>query len=247
MEKKENGRVGLLDEIRGFAIICMVIYHACYDLKYIFGVDVPIFFESWFDIIRDIFAGSFIFISGAVCQYSRNNMKRGIQCFFIGMIMTFVVPFFTYGTIMFGILHLLGTCMMLYGIGENLLNKIPSLIGIILCVILYVLTMNIGEGYIGIKSLLELEIPEKAYDVGVLFPFGLHGGSFFSSDYFPMFPWMFVFFCGSFFGVYAKKNLLPKFFYPTRLKWLAAVGHYTIWIYVLHQPVLYLIFSLIFR
>ena len=46
-----SARVGLLDELRGFAIICMVVYHAMYDLKYIFGLDVPVFFEDWFGII----------------------------------------------------------------------------------------------------------------------------------------------------------------------------------------------------
>ena len=103
--KKSSGssRVGILDELRGFAIICMVVYHAMYDLKYLFGLDIPIFFDGWFDVIRDIFAGLFIFISGTVCRYSSNNIKRGAQCFFIGMIMTFVMPFFTSGTVMFGI------------------------------------------------------------------------------------------------------------------------------------------------
>ena len=63
--KKSSGssRVGILDELRGFAIICMVVYHAMYDLKYLFGLDIPIFFDGWFDVIRDIFAGLFIFIS----------------------------------------------------------------------------------------------------------------------------------------------------------------------------------------
>ena len=82
--QKKGSRVGILDELRGFAIICMVVYHAMYDLKYIFGLDVPVFFDGWFDVIRDIFAGLFIFISGTVCRYSSNNIKRGAQCFFIG-------------------------------------------------------------------------------------------------------------------------------------------------------------------
>ena len=84
METKN--RVGFLDELRGFAIICMVVYHLMVDLKFVFNVDVPIFFEGWFDIIRDIFVGIFISISGIVCNYSRNNVKRGAECFFIGMI-----------------------------------------------------------------------------------------------------------------------------------------------------------------
>ena len=240
-------RVGLLDELRGFAIICMVVYHAMYDLKFIFGVDVPIFFDGWFNIVRDIFAGLFIFISGTVCRYSSNNLKRGAQCFFIGMIMTFVMPFFTGGTIMFGILHFLGISMMIFGLGEKVFDMLPATVGIIVCAILFILTWNVQSGYIGIGGLFELSLPSKAYEVGVLFPLGLHNSSFYSADYFPMLPWFFLFIAGSYFGIWAKRGALPKFFYPTHFKWLATVGRYTIWIYVLHQPVIYLIFSLIFR
>lgn len=240
-----SARVGLFDEIRGFAIICMVVYHAMFDLRFIYGFDVPVFFESWFDIVRDIFAGAFMFISGTVCRYSSNNLKRGVQCFFIGMIMTFVLPFFTGSTIMFGILHFMGISMMLYGLFEKALDKLPAPVGIILCVLLFIFTMNVQEGFFGIGS-FTLDIPQKAYNVGVLFPFGIKNSSFRSSDYFPLLPWLFVFIAGSYFGVYAKNGDLPKWFYNTHIKWLAAVGRYTIWIYVLHQPILYLIFNLIF-
>ena len=224
--KKSSGssRVGILDELRGFAIICMVVYHAMYDLKYLFGLDIPIFFDGWFDVIRDIFAGLFIFISGTVCRYSSNNIKRGAQCFFIGMIMTFVMPFFTSGTVMFGILHFLGVSMMLFGLGQKLFDLLPSWVGIGVCVLLFILTMNvrltyangmISPGYIGIPNLFAIKLPMEAYNVGVLFPLGLHNASFSSSDYFPMMPWLFLFLAGSYFGIIAKAGRLPKFCYPT--------------------------------
>lgn len=245
--KNNSKRVGLLDELRGFAIICMVVYHAMYDLKFIFGVDVPIFFEGWFDIIRDIFAGLFIFISGTVCRFSQNNIKRGAQCFFLGMLITFVTPFFSSVPVTFGILHFLGISMIIYGLCEKLLDYIPSLVGIIIFAILFVLTWNVQNGFIGIGGLFEWYLPQKAYEVGVLFPFGMYNNSFASSDYFPLFPWLFLFLAGSFFGIWAKDGSLPKFFYPVHIRWLAAVGRNTIWIYLLHQPVVYLIFSLIFH
>lgn len=245
--KNNSKRVGLLDELRGFAIICMVVYHAMYDLKYIFGVDIPIFFESWFYVIRDIFSGLFIFISGTVCRFSRNNVKRGAQCFFLGMIITFVTPFFSSLPIQFGILHFLGISMMLFGLTEKILDYIPALVGIIVFALLFAITWNIPMGFIGIKGLFEIHLPAKAFEVGVLFPFGLHNASFVSSDYFPLFPWFFLFLAGSCFGIWAKEGSLPKFFYPTHIKWIAAVGRNTIWVYILHQPVVYLIFSLIFR
>lgn len=253
----KNSRVYLLDEIRGLAIICMVVYHTMFDLKYIFEVDVPIFFEDWFDIIRDIFAGTFIFISGAVCRFSRNNLKRGVQCFFLGMIITFVTPFFSEQYVWFGILHFLGISMMLFGLGEKLLDFLPPLAGLLIFGTLFALTQhvpdiyvdefkNVTYGFFGIKGVFEWIIPEAAH-VDVLFPFGLHSPNFGSSDYFPLMPWFFLFAAGSYFGIWAKENALPKFFYNKHIGWLSAVGQHTIWIYMLHQPVVFGICSLIFR
>lgn len=244
---KNGERVVLLDEIRGFAIICMVVYHAMYQLKHAFGVNVPIFFEDWFDVIRDIFAGTFIFISGVMCRYSRNNLKRGVQCFFLGMIITFVTPFFSSDTIVFGILHFLGISMMLYGLFAEALEKLPAFVGIILSALLAVLTWNIISGYIGIPGLFEINLPQKAYNVGVMFPLGFAGQGFESGDYFPLLPWFFVFLGGSYFGEWAKNGSLPRFFYDSHVKWLAAVGRYTIWIYLLHVPLIFLVCTLIFR
>ena len=254
----KSGRVFLLDEIRGLAIICMVVYHTMYDLKYIFGVDVPIFFEGWFDVIRDVFAGMFIFISGAVCRFSRNNLKRGVQCFFLGMIITFVTPFFSEGFVWLGILHFLGISMMLFGLGEKLFDLLPPVAGLLIFGALFVLTWNIPRltadqlgnitayGFFGIKNVFEWEMPAVAYNEA-LFPLGLHSPGFGSSDYFPLLPWFFLFAAGSYFGVWAKENALPKFFYQKHIGWLCAVGQHTIWIYMLHQPVVFGICSLIFR
>ena len=136
--------------------------------------------------------------------------------------------------------------MMLYGLSDKVLDKLPALVGIIICVFLFIFTMNITNGYIGIGGLAIIDIPQKAYDVGILFPLGMYNQFFYSSDYFPLLPWMFVFFAGSYFGVYAKKGQLPKWCYNTHIKWLATIGKYTIWIYILHQPILYLICTLLF-
>lgn len=242
-----KNRVGFLDELRGFAIICMVVYHLMVDLKFVFNVDVPIFFESWFDTIRDIFVGIFISISGIVSNYSRSNLKRGVQCFFIGMIMTFVTAFVSPGSPdLFGILHCLGVCMMLYGLGQRIFEKIPPFAGAVISVFLFMLTFNFKTGYSGIHGLFKVKMPEALYSTSVLFPLGFPGEKFVSLDYFPLFPWLFIFLAGAFYGVYVKKKRAPKFFYKTHIPFFAFAGRHSIWIYVLHQPVIYPILCLIF-
>ena len=242
-----GGRVFLLDEIRGFAIICMVIYHAMFILKSQFGVDVPVFFESWFDIIRDIFAGMFIFISGIMCRYSHDNVRRGAICFLIGMVITFVTPFFMENPIIFGILHMLGIAMILYGIFSNVLEKIPPLIGVVIFAALAAYTWNTSNGYMGFDGFLKWNIPEAATNAGVLFPLGIISDTFGSGDYFPLMPWFFVFLAGSYMGYWFKNGSMPRMFYRSHCRWLAAVGRVTIWIYIIHAPILLGIFSLIFR
>lgn len=242
-----RNRVGFLDELRGFAIICMVIYHLMHNLKFIFGIDIPVFFEDWFYVIRDIFAGTFICISGIVCNYSRSNLRRGVQCFFIGMIFTFVTAFVIKGSPdSFGILHFLGISMMIYGLGEKFFAKIPPFIGIALSVVLFIMSFNVKYGFLGIGNLFKVKLPEFLYSTSVLFPLGFPDNNFSSLDYFPLLPWLFLFFAGAFYGVYVKERRAPKFFYKTHIPFFAAAGRYSLWIYVLHQPIMYTTLCLIF-
>ena len=146
-EVKKYRRAGFMDEVRGFCILCMVVYHVCFDLNYTYNIHIPIMFDGWFDIVRDIFAGAFMFISGMSSRYSRNNAKRGIQCFFIGMIITFIFAFFAPNApILFGILHFMGVSMMIYAIGDKYFLKIPAPVGIAVCAVLFFLTRGIMYG-----------------------------------------------------------------------------------------------------
>lgn len=121
MKKDLSSRVHLIDEVRGFAIICMVFYHAMFDLVVIFGVDFPIFTSSLMqDVLQPLFAGLFIFISGTAGHYSRSNLKRGAVCFGFGLILTAVTALFMPDElILFGILHFLGIAMMLFPLAQK--------------------------------------------------------------------------------------------------------------------------------
>lgn len=242
MDKK---RVGFIDEIRGFAILCMVFYHIMFDLNYYYNIDIPIFMDSWFAVVRDVFAGLFIFISGVACRYSHNNMRRGIQCFFIGMCVTYVCAFVSDVPITFGILHCLGVCMMIYGVWEKLFLKIKARTGIIVNIILFMVTFNIPMGFIGISTTFGIKLPSVLYSTSVLFPLGLRNASYEALDYFPLLPWLFLMFAGAYFGEYVKNGKMPAFFYQTHVKWLAFVGRNTLIIYLAHQPLAMLLMWLL--
>ena len=74
-EVKKYRRAGFMDEVRGFCILCMVVYHVCFDLNYTYNIHIPIMFDGWFDIVRDIFAGAFMFISGRYVSVRRPRRR----------------------------------------------------------------------------------------------------------------------------------------------------------------------------
>ncbi len=240
-------RAGLMDEIRGFCILCMVFYHVGFDLYYNYEVKIPLMFDDWFEIVVQIFAGMFIFISGMSCRYSRNNAKRGIQCFFIGMCVTFVFAFIApTAPVYFGILHCLGVCMMFYAIGEQQILKIPVKVAIPVLVVLFVMTRGLIYGYLGPANGVGIRLPDFLYNAKLLFPLGFAAPGFTSMDYFPLMPWLFVFLAGAYIGGYAVNDKMPEFFYKTHCKPLAFIGKNTLWVYVLHQPIAIIILFLIF-
>ena len=241
-------RVHLIDEIRGFAIICMVVYHFFYDLVAIFGVNIPLFYSPFIQSLVPIFVFIFVFISGTASAYSKNNLIRGLKCFGLGMIMTLFTYFFMpEQLIVFGILHMLGTSMIIYSLITPLLKKANAKYVIIIGVIMFILTYNVVNGYIGIEKIFTVDIPHGIYDIGFLFPLGFTSSNFYSSDYFALFPWLFAFIAGSGFGRLLRQGSLPNFMYKSHIKPLGFIGKNTLVIYILHQPVVYGILYLIFN
>lgn len=240
MDQIFQKRIVFLDEVRGFAIICMVVYHFVYDLIYTEAISLPFFDSAPMNVLRDVFAGLFMLLSGISCLLSRNNLRRGIYCMGAALLITGVTAVFSpEEPIRFGILHLLGSCMILYGVLEPAFQKIKPVAGIGLCAMLFLLTFGARKGFVGLPYLLEIPIPKIFYQAQVFFPFGVLAEGFVSGDYFPLFPWMFCFFAGSFLALWYRGRVVPPWMYRSHLPFLALAGRHTLWIYLLHQPVLY--------
>jgi uncharacterized membrane protein len=262
----KNGRIDVLDAIRGAAIISMVVYHALYDVCDIFKVYVRIFdvFTAW----EPWFAGAFILLCGMSCRFSHNNLKRGLRVFAVAMAVTLVTVLFSVFVspgqeIYFGILHFMGVAILLYIPLRSAADKIKPVPALIIYTALFVLTYNLPTAYIiGIPGLFGINLPYtlltasqtfSAFLGGVfhtrmpewfasvvgLYPLGIPGADFKSADYFPLIPWFFLFLAGTVLGVPVKEHKLPDGFYTAKVPFLAAAGRNTLLIYVLHQPVVY--------
>lgn len=235
-----------MDELRGFSVLCMVFYHAFFSMAFLFSIDSGLKLLLFFMPLEPFFAGLFILISGISSQLSRSNIKRGLKLLIISVIITIVtILIFPDTSIIFGILHMLSICMIMFGILKPLFEVIKTSIGLILCAFLFIFTMNIESGYLGFFNMLNIPLPNYLYRLSYLFPIGITNPEFFSSDYFPLFPWMFLFLFGTFLGRYARYGVFPNFMYKSRFKFLSFWGTHSLFIYIVHQPIIYVIFWII--
>ncbi|MDR1891721.1 MAG: DUF1624 domain-containing protein [Oscillospiraceae bacterium] len=244
--QKTGIRYHLLDEIRGFAIICMVFFHGFYLLGYVFNLSAGQTLFDFFNPAQPFFAGAFIFISGICCRFSHSNAKRGGILLAVSLALTAATTGLSEldigvdEIILFGILHFLATAMLLFALLRRLFDKIPPLTQIPLFIFLFLLFWNVQSGRLGI-GLFSVQLPNIVTDSVFLYPLGLHSALFFSADYFPVFPWLFLFLCGSAFGIYANRGKFPRFAAASHSRPLQFVGRNSLVIYLFHQPVLYLI------
>ena len=244
---KGKARIHLLDELRGFAIFCMVFYHAFYTIGMLFKWEWGTSLMKFFAPAEPYYAGLFIIISGIACNLSHSNIERGSKLFFISYIVT-IITFLSVGknfVIRFGILHMLAVCMMLYGILTKVCRLIPLWVGFAVNILLFILTIDVVKGYIGIPFLWHIDLPVQWYQTDFLFPLGFIKKGFVSSDFFPIFPWMFLFFAGCFFGRLAVQKKFPKFTYKKHIPFFSFLGKHSLIIYLLHQPVIFGICSLL--
>ena len=249
--KAQQARVGFLDETRGLCIILMVVYHGIFSMIY-FGADIalpsgaPLFYSLFYSRLfrfgQPFVAGIFIFISGIACRYSRSNLKRGALALALGLVITvftvYIMPLFLSDAlgIYFGILHFLGTGMILFALLRPLLDQTPPLIGLLVCLALFALTYGAKQGFVGIPGLWVFYAPPAWFYNRWLLPIGFAVGG---ADHFPLLPWLFLFLSGSFLGVAFIERDMPRFFYRNRSRFLAAAGKRTIYIYLLHQPAIF--------
>lgn len=234
-------RIYAMDELRGFAVFCMVFYHGFYTLAYLYNIQAGMVLLRFFMPAEPWFAGLFILISGISSDLSHSNLKRGLKLLGVALAVTAVTALAVPDEmITFGILHFLSVCMIGYGLAKPFADRFRfSWIAVAVCVLLYVCTMHIPYGYLGFSPQAGLFLPESLYRTNWLAPFGIFNQDFRSADYFPLFPWAFVFAVGTVLGKLAAQGKFPAFLYPSRIPFFSWLGRHALIIYIAHQPVIY--------
>ena len=244
MAKSRGSRIHLLDEIRGISIILMVIFHALYTMAFMFNFSFASELYYFFLPISIWFAALFVLISGISCRLSHSNLKRGGKLLAISIGLTAVTWFldaklgFSNTVIWFGILHLLSLSMLIYGLLSKWLDKIHPIISTVIFGLLFAITMHIDDGYLAFGQYV-FKVPEVLRNCKYLFPIGIVSPDFYSADYYPLFPWLFLFLIGASIGRWFKGGKLPEFFYNEHIRPVAYCGRHTLIIYLAHQPLIY--------
>ena len=234
-------RIHLMDELRGFAVFCMIFFHGFYTAGFLFGNWLGLWLFRFFPPAEPFFAGLFLFISGVSSNLSHSNLARGLKLLAVALGVTLVTfVFLPQDVITFGVLHFLSVCMIGFGLLPRPAVRRPfSWFPAAVCAVLFFLTKGVPRGYLGAGPRLGVPLPRALYASGWLSPLGFPGGAFQSADYFPLLPWVFVFAAGTFFGRLAAAGKFPEAVCRSRVPALSWLGRHALVLYLAHQPVIY--------
>ena len=197
-----KSRIWELDALRGVCILCVIVVHFLFDLSFFGGVNLTL--PAWYVFIQEYGGAIFVLLSGCCATLGSRSVRRGFIVFAAGMLITGV----TYGmyrlgmsgadvVVKFGVLHLLGVCMLLYPCFKRLPPAALAVLGAVIAV----------SGF----AIRGVVVPQRW-----LFPLGLVYEGFTSSDYFPIFPQLGYFFIGAAIG--KPSTAKKRRFFPARSK-----------------------------
>lgn len=256
-------RYHVLDGIRGITLCSMILYHAAWDLVYIFGHDWNWYYSDFAYVWQQSICWCFILLSGFCFSLGKKKVRRGLIVFAAGTVVSLVTQITMPGqSVRFGVLTMLGSSMLLMALNEGICKKAGvwgnkgqcsclkknAGVKILFAFLLFLLTRGINERYLGFEGMRLLQLPDMLYRKGSLMTYiGFMSEGFYSTDYFSMIPWFFLFLTGYFLFHWIKGighldmlEILPSFGAFFRF-----FGRHSLWVYLLHQPIIYLVLVII--
>lgn len=235
-----------LDGIRGMALLHMVAYHTIWDLVYLYQFDWHWYKEKGAYIWQQGICWTFIFLSGFCWSLGSRTCKRGIIVFLGGIIITLVtVIVMPQNRVVFGVLTLIGSCMLLMQIFDQWLRRLSATLGVTVSFLLFFLMRNINEGWLGFGQWNIIQLPTALYRNLFMTYLGFTQSSFYSTDYFSLFPWVFLFLAGYFSYRFVSKTRGMQFLEKGALRPVEWIGKHSFEIYMVHQPVIYAILEFV--
>lgn len=162
-QKAPAGRYALLDELRGLDLVSMMLYHACWDLVFLFDVNMRWYAGTPGRLWQQTICWVFILLSGFCAPFGRHMLRRGVTVFAAGALVTaMTLVFMPGGRVIFGVLTFLGTAMLLTGVLEPLLKKVMPAVGLEVSAVLFAVCYPVGLGWVGLGG-WKLMLPQSLY------------------------------------------------------------------------------------
>lgn len=240
-------RYQVLDHLRGIMLLNMIAYHGMWDLIYLFDQDFSWYSSYGSYVWQQSICWSFILISGFCWSLSRKKVKRGMMTLGSGVLITLVtLSVMPENRVVFGILTLLGSCMLFMIPLEKILKRCPAYVGGSISGMLFVLSRNINAGYLGFANWEFMQLPKQLYHNLLTTYLGFPMPSFYSTDYFSIFPWSFLFITGYFLYRILDEKKWLRYLEGKSMPKLEWIGRHSLMIYFVHQPILFVGFTMIY-
>ena len=241
-------RFHLIDALRGLSLLNMAGYHFLYDVNVVFGREPAWYRRADVFLWQQGICWAFILIAGFSFRWGRrHNLRRGLLLNACGLLITAVtLVFMPSEAIWFGILNFMGCAVLLTLALEKPLERLPAVWGLALSFVLFLIFRSVSVGVLGVGP-WTLRLPETLFRFRALAPLGFPDAGFASSDYFPLLPWYFLFLCGWHLERLFRRNETLQRMAETRVPLLSPLGRRTLPVYLLHQPVLMGLSTLLFR
>lgn len=235
--QKIASRFPAVDAARGVAIVMMMIFHFVYDLNVFYGLESLRFSEGFWYFFGKTAAVLFFLIfgiSGVLAQkkygkaFAKRCLIKALKLLALAGVITaasFLID--ADRPIYFGVLHFLAVSALLMPFFMRLRN-----VNLLIAACCYV-------GGVLFQSLHSTDF--------LLLPLGIRPNAFASADYFPLLPWFAFILVGIVLGKIIPNTVLQtggKNRSPA-LALLIFAGRHSLFIYVVHQPVLIGLLALI--
>lgn len=160
----------------------MIVWHFLFDLASVGLVPDLLMQSGVMELARYMIAGSFIAISGVCARLSKRPLRRGLIVLAAALLVS-AVTYLIGAPVYWGILHLLGVCMLLYAAARRRWEALPGIYACGAALLIFALTF-----------MLPIRV---RVGVPFLFPLGLRTAAFASADYYPLLPWGALFFAAA--------------------------------------------------
>ena len=223
-----------LDTLRGMTLVSMMVYHACWDLVYLFRQDWAWYRSFGAHLWQQSICWTFILLSGYCFHLGHHRLRRGLLSLGGGALVS-AVSQVAGSPIHWGVLTLLGAAALLTIPLDPLLRRLPARAGLAGSFCLFFLLREVNQGYLGFEGAALLTLPADWYQNSLTALLGFPGPDFFSADYLSLLPWLFLFWTG-----YFLYRLRPEGEgRELRLPLVTTLGRHSLVAYLLHQPLIY--------